>query len=93
MPSVNFRRVRARVTELGSEESVTDEARVQRAVATPGGAPRFPYPSVESVDREQGIWDLYLPEDLVQALDEQQADTFRIEAEGNYVVLHFLDRG
>ncbi len=92
MPSVDYRRVRARMTEFWSEEPVTDEAIVQRAVATPGGAPRLPYPSVEGVDREQGVWDLYLPEDLVRALDEQQADTFHIEAEGVYIVLHFLDR-
>jgi hypothetical protein len=37
MPSIDFKRVRARVTELWSEKPVTDEALVQQVVATPGG--------------------------------------------------------
>ncbi len=49
------------------------------------------YPPVKGVDPAQGIWDLYLPAELVQALHERQARTFRVESEGYYCVVEFLD--
>lgn len=43
------------------------------------------------VDPEKGIWDLYLPEDLVQELEKQEERGFRFEAADRYFRIRFLD--
>jgi hypothetical protein len=90
MPSIDFKRVRARVTNELSEEPITDAAIVQQA-AEHASSLGLSYPPVKGVDPAQGIWDLYLPAELVQALHERQARTFRVESEGYYLVVDFLD--
>lgn len=91
MPSIDFKRVRAKVTELWSGEPISDASLVQRA-AEHARSPGFPpYPSVRVADPAQGIWDLYLPAELVQGLDEQQEREFEFEAEGRYFRVRLLN--
>ena len=92
MPSVSFKRVMAEVTEFWSGEPINNANLVQRAaehVRSPGFPP---YPNVELVDSARGIWALYLPEELIQELDKQQADEFEFEAEDRYFRVRFLER-
>jgi hypothetical protein len=79
VPSVDFKRVRAEVTDLWSGEPTSSAALVQR-VAEYRRSPGFPpFPPVQEVDPELGIWDLYLPAELVQGLDRQGAHEFEYE--------------
>ena len=92
MPSIDFKRVRAKVTEFWSGEPIGDASLVQRA-AEHARSPGFPpYPNVRAVDPAQGLWDLYLPAELVQGLDEQQEREFEFEAEDRYFRVSLLHR-
>ena len=91
MPMVDFRLVRAEVTEFWSGEPIDDATLVQRA-AEHARSPGFPpYPHVLAVDRERGIWDLYLPMDLVRGLDREDAREFEFEAADRHFRVRFLD--
>ena len=77
--SVSFKRVRAEVTEFWSGDPIDDATFVQK-VAEYGRSPGFPpYPPVQEVHPELGVWDLYLPADLEQELDRQRAHEFEYE--------------
>ena len=92
MPSIDFKRVRAKVTEFWSGEPISDASLVQRA-AEHARSPGFPpYPNVRAIDPAQGLWDLYLPAELVQGLDEQQEREFEFEAEDRYFRVSLLHR-
>ena len=92
MPSIDFARVRAEVTDFWSGEPVSNASLVRKA-AEHARSPGFPsYPRVEGVDPTRGIWDLYLPAELVQRLDKEQAREFEFEAEDRYSRVHFLER-
>jgi hypothetical protein len=73
MVGISFKRVRTEVTELWSGEPVSDPGLVQRMVEWHSSL-SVPYPSVKAVDPAHGIWDLYLPEDVVQEFDRQAAN-------------------
>ena len=91
MPGIDFKRVRAKVTEFWSGEPTSDASLVQR-VAEHARSPEFPaYPNVEAVDPAQGVWDLYLPAELVQKLDTQKEHEFEFEAEDRYFRVRFLN--
>jgi hypothetical protein len=92
MPSVSFKRVRAEVTDVWSGEP-TDDATLVQKVAEYRRSPGFPpYPAVQKVHPELGVWDLYLPEDLVQELVRQGAHEFEFEETDRYSRVRFLDR-
>jgi len=67
MGSVSFKRVRAEVTEFWSGEPISDQDLVQRMVEWYSSFD-FPYPDVKAVEPARGVWDIYLPEDVVQGL-------------------------
>jgi hypothetical protein len=91
VPSVSFKRVRAEVTDVWSGEPTSSAALVQR-VAEYERSPGFPpYPAVQEVHPELGIWDLYLPEDLVLELDKQGAGEFEFEVADRYFRVRLLD--
>ena len=90
MPSTDFKRVRAKVTDELLEYPITEPAIVQR-VAEHANSSGLPYPPVKAVDPAQGIWDLHLPAELVRALAERQVRRSRVEAGGYYCVVDFLD--
>ena len=90
MPSVDFKRVRAEVTEFWSGEPTSDAMLVQR-VAEYARSPGFPpYPPVQEVHPELGIWDLYLPADLVQEFVRQAAHGFVFVEADLYFRFRFL---
>jgi hypothetical protein len=92
VPSIDFKRVRAEVTDVWSGEPTDDAALVQK-VAEYGRSPGFsPYPTVQEVHPELGIWDLYLPADLVHELDSQGAHGFELEEVDRYFRVRFLGR-
>lgn len=92
VPSVSFKRVRAEVTDLWSGEPTSSAALVQR-VAEYGRSPGFPpYPPVQELHPELGVWDLYLPEDLVQELDRLDEPGFEFEEADRYFRVRFLGR-
>ena len=92
MPSIDFKRVRAKVTEFWSGEPIRDASLVQR-VAEYGRSPGFPpYPYVRVIDPAQGLWDLYLPAEFVQGLDEQQEREFEFEVKDRYFRVSLLHR-
>jgi hypothetical protein len=92
VPSVSFKRVRAELTDVWSGEP-TDAAALVQKVAEYGRSPGFPpYPPVQEVHPELGVWDLYLPADLVQELDKQGAHGFESEEADRYFRVRFLGR-
>jgi hypothetical protein len=89
VPSISFKRVRAEVTDVWSGEPTDDAAFVQK-VAEYGRSPGFPpYPTVQEVNPELGIWDLYLPADLVQELDRLGAHGFEFAEADRYFRVRF----
>jgi hypothetical protein len=92
VPSVSFKRVRAEVTDVWSGEPTDDAALVQKA-AEHARSPGFPpYPPVQEVHPELGIWDLFLPADLMQELDRLGEHGFEFEAADRYFRVRFLGR-
>jgi len=92
VPSIDFKRVRAEVTEFWSGDPTDDATLVQKA-AERDRSPGFPpYPPVQEVRPELGIWDLYLPADLVQELDRLGAHEFEYEEADRYFRVRFLGR-
>jgi hypothetical protein len=92
MPSVSFKRVRAELTDVWSGEPTGDAALVQK-VAEYGRSAGFPpYPPVQEVHPELGIWDLYLPADLMQELDRLGEHGFEFAEADRYFRVRFLGR-
>jgi hypothetical protein len=89
MPSVSFKRVRAEVTEFWSGEPISDPDRVQRMIEWYSSM-GFPFPAVKAVEPARGVWDIYLPEDVVQEFDRQSAKEFELEADERYFRVRFL---
>jgi hypothetical protein len=89
MPSVDFKRVRAEVTELWSGEPISDPDLVQRMIEWHSSL-GFPYPDVKAVDPARGVWDIYFPEDVVQEFDRRGAKEFQLEAVERYFRVRFL---
>jgi hypothetical protein len=93
VPSVSFKRVRVEVTDVWSGEPTDDAALVQK-VAEYGRSPGFPpYPAVQKVHPELGIWDLYLPADLMEKLDRLSEHGFEFEEADRYFRVRLLGRG
>jgi hypothetical protein len=92
MPNISFQRVRAEVTELWSREPVSDPRLVQRMVEYHSSLGLL-YPDVKAVDRAQGLWDSYLPEDVVHEFDKRGDTEFQIEAVDRNFRVRFLDEG
>jgi hypothetical protein len=90
MPSVDFKRVRAEVTELWSGEPISDPGLVQQMIEWYSSLD-FPYPDVKAVEPARGVWDIYLPEDVVQEFDRRSAKEFDLEAVERYFRVRFLD--
>ena len=92
MPSIDFKRVRAEVTDFWSGDPTSSAALVQH-VAEYRRSPGFPpYPPVQEVRPELGIWDLYLPAELVQELDRLGEPGFEFEEADRYFRVRFLGR-
>jgi hypothetical protein len=89
MPSVDFKRVRAEVTEFWSGEPISDPDLVQRMIESHSSL-SFPYPDVKAVEPTRGVWDIYLPEDVVQEFDKRGAQEFELEAVERYFRVRFL---
>ena len=89
MPSVDFKRVRAEVTEFWSGEPISDPDLVQRMIEWHSSID-FPYPDVKAVEPASGVWDIYLPEDVVQEFDRRSAKEFELEGVERYFRVRFL---
>jgi hypothetical protein len=89
MPSVNFKRVRVEVTEFWSGEPISDPDLVQRMIEWYSSM-GFPYPDVKAVEPARGVWDIYLPEDVVQEFDKRAAKEFGLDAVERYFRVRFL---
>jgi hypothetical protein len=89
MPSVDFKRVRAEVTEFWSGEPINDPDLVQRMIEWHSSFD-FPYPDVKAVEPARGVWDIYLPEDVVQEFDKRSVEEFELEAVERYFRVRFL---
>jgi hypothetical protein len=80
------------VTELWPGEPVSDPRLVQRMVEYHSSLD-LPYPDVKAVDSVQGLWDIYLPEDVVREFNKLKQTEFQIEAVDRYFRVRFLDKG
>jgi len=89
MWSVEFKRVRAEVTEFWSGEPISDPDLVQRMIEWYSSM-SFPFPDVKAVDPARGVWDIYLPGDVVQEFDRRSVEEFEIEAVERYFRVRFL---
>ena len=80
------------MTEFRSGGPTNDATLVQKA-AEHDRSPGFPpYAPVQEVHPELGLWDLYLPAELVQELDRQGAHGFEYEEADRYFRVRFLGR-
>ncbi len=91
MATLDFKRIRAEVTEFWSGAAVTHQALVQQLVEWHSSL-GLPYPPAKLVDAKHGVWDLYFPEDVVQEFDRHGADEFELEAVERYFRVRFLNR-
>ena len=89
MPSVDFKRARAEVTEFWSGEPICDPDLVQRMIEWHSSFD-FPYPDVKAVEPASGVWDIYFPEDVVQEFDRRSVKEFELEAVERYFRVRFL---
>jgi len=89
MWSVEFKRVRAEVTEFWSGEPISDPDLVQRMIEWYSSLD-FPFPDVKAVDPARGVWDIYLPGDVVQEFDRRSVEEFEIQAVERYFRVRFL---
>ena len=86
---VDFKRVRAEVTEFWSGEPISDPDLVQWMIEwdSPLGPP---YPDVKAVEPARGVWDIYLPEDVVQEFDKRSVKELELEAVERSFRVRFL---
>ncbi len=87
-----FKRVRAEVTELWSGEPISDPDLVQRMIEwhSPFGPP---YPDVKAVEPARGVWDIYLPDGVVEEFNRLSAKELELEAVERYFRVRFLSEG
>jgi hypothetical protein len=86
---VDFKRVRAEVTEFWSGDPISDPDLVLWMIEwdSPLGPP---YPDVKAVEPERGVWDIYLPENVVEEFDKRSVKEFEIEAVEGYFRVRLL---
>jgi hypothetical protein len=86
---VDFKRVRAEVTEFWSGDPISDPDVVQWMIEwdSPLGPP---YPDVKAVEPTRGVWDIYFPEDIVEEFDKGSVKEFELEAVERYFRVRFL---
>lgn len=88
---VHFHPVGAEVVELWSKEPVEEAALVQAATEQANNMEEPPYPPVRAIAQEDGVWELYLPCDLVYELRRQGISELELAAENRYFRFRFLD--
>jgi len=81
--------MRAELTEFWSREPISDPDLVQRIIEYYSSS-GIPFPDVKAVDPPRGVWDIYLPEDVVQEFDRRGAREFELEAVERYFRVRFL---
>ena len=86
---MEFKRVRAEVTEFWSGEPISDPDLVQRMIEWHGSL-RLLYPDVKAVEPARGVWDIYLPEEVVKEFDRRSVKEFELEAVERYFRVRFL---
>ncbi len=85
MLNAEYKRCRARVVDLWDPVPITDSSTVKRVAAELSGTPAI-FPPVQSVERTEGIWDLYLPAEAA----EKHASQVCIDAGGWDCTIEFL---
>jgi hypothetical protein len=89
VPNVSFKRMRAEVTEFWSGEPISDPDLVQRMIEYYSSS-GIPFPDAKAVEPAHGVWDIYLPEDVVQEFDRRSAEEFELEAVERYFRVRFI---
>lgn len=89
MVQIRFHRVRAEVRELWSGEPVKEAALVQAAAEQANNMEEPGYPPVRAVAPEEGIWELFLPCDLVYELRRQSISELELSAKDRYFCFRF----
>ena len=82
--------MRVEVTEFWSGEPISDPDLVQRMIEWHSSFD-FPSPDVKAVEPARGVWDIYLPEDVVQEFDRRSVEEFELEAVERYFRVRFVD--
>jgi hypothetical protein len=85
----NFRRVRVEVLDLGSGVPVTNPRVIQQMVQSHSSW-EVRFPNVRAVEPTSGVWDIYLPEDVVREFGRLGETHFELEAANRYFRVRLL---